>query len=580
MRVTHLGKFYPPVAGGMERVLEALCEGERERGIDSRALVVGTGRRTVRETLGGVPVTRAGSILKAGSVWLAPALIPLLKNIDTDILVLHEPNPMALLAYALARPTHARRLILWYHSEVLRPRWRYKMIYEPFFEVALRRASRIAVSSPALAEHAGALAAHRGRCEVIPFGLDIRPAITPEAHPLVRSVRERWNGPTALFVGRLVPYKGVDVLLRALRDVEVAAVIVGNGPLREALEAEAERLGIGSRTFFVGQADDETVAAWYGACDVLVLPSVTRAEAFGLVQLEAMARGKPVISTRLDTGVPWVNVHGVTGLTVPPGDDTALRDALRLLVSDAGLRRRLGAAALQRYLTEFTRPRMIDHTESMYASVLHDPAPAASSRTKRIFDATLAGAGLVLSAPVWAAAAALIRLEDGGPVFFRQERVGQNGATFSVLKFRSMVVDAERDHGPLQASAGDARVTRMGRLMRATAMDELPQLVNIFKGDMSFVGPRALRPGEIEALGDGRLVAMEQIAGYKARTAVQPGLTGVAQIYAPRDVTRRHKFRYDQVYVKRQSFWLDIRLILLSFWISMRGTWEHRQRKF
>jgi lipopolysaccharide/colanic/teichoic acid biosynthesis glycosyltransferase len=116
--------------------------------------------------------------------------------------------------------------------------------------------------------------------------------------------------------------------------------------------------------------------------------------------------------------------------------------------------------------------------------------------------------------------------------------------------------------------------------MRATAMDELPQLVNIFKGDMSFVGPRALMPGEIETGGDGRLVPMEAIDGYRERTAVQPGLTGIAQIYAPRDVTRRHKFRYDRLYVKRRSFWLDIRLILLSFWISMRGTWEHRQRKF
>jgi lipopolysaccharide/colanic/teichoic acid biosynthesis glycosyltransferase len=142
-----------------------------------------------------------------------------------------------------------------------------------------------------------------------------------------------------------------------------------------------------------------------------------------------------------------------------------------------------------------------------------------------------------------------------------------------------MVPDAERD-GPLQAAAGDARVTRIGRLMRATAMDELPQLVNIFRGDMSFVGPRALRPGEIDAIGDGRLVALEEIAGYAAGTAVQPGLTGIAQIYAPRDIARRQKFRYDLVYVRRRSFWLDLRLILLSFWISFRGTWEHRERKF
>jgi lipopolysaccharide/colanic/teichoic acid biosynthesis glycosyltransferase len=132
----------------------------------------------------------------------------------------------------------------------------------------------------------------------------------------------------------------------------------------------------------------------------------------------------------------------------------------------------------------------------------------------------------------------------------------------------------------LQAAARDPRVTRIGRLMRATAMDELPQLLNILRGDMSFVGPRALRPGEIETAGEGRVVHMEDIEGYRERTAVQPGLTGIAQIYAPRDVTRRHKFRYDRVYVRRRSFWLDIRLILLSFWISMRGTWEHRQRKF
>jgi len=578
MRVTHLGKFYPPVAGGMERVLEALCEGEREKGIDSRALVVGTARQTVDEHVNGVPVTRAGSMLRIGSVWLAPALIRLLRSIDTDILVLHEPNPMALLAYAIVRPKH--RLIIWYHSEVLRSRWRYKLIYEPFLNVPFRRASRIVVSSPALVENADALAKHRRRCEVIPFGLDIAATGRPEAHAAVRTVRGQWSGSVALFVGRLVPYKGVDVLLRAMREVNLAAVIIGDGPLRASLEAEAVRLGIAARTFFLGSVDDATVAAWYGACDLFVLPSVTRAEAFGLVQLEAMARGKPVVSTRLATGVPWVNLDGVTGFTVAPGDDTALKDALHRLTGDVEIRRRMGAAARQRYLEEFSRARMIERTTSLYSTVLADPMLAPPPKLKRVFDALLAGIGLVLSTPVWVVAAALIKIEDGGPVFFRQDRVGQFGTSFRVLKFRSMVVHAERDHGLLQARAGDARITRIGRLMRATAMDELPQLVNIFKGDMSFVGPRALSPGEIETGGDGSVVAMEDIRGYKERTAVQPGLTGVAQIYAPRDVTRRHKFRYDQVYVKRQSFWLDIRLILLSFWISMRGTWEHRQRKF
>ena len=578
MRVTHLGKFYPPVAGGMERVLQALCEGERARGIDSRALVAGVARRTVEEDVNGVPVIRAGSIARAGSVWFAPALVLRLRRTAADIVVLHEPNPMALLAYALARPPS--RLILWYHCEVLRSPWRYKLFYEPFLRLPLRTAARVIVSSPALPEHAAALAPHRSRCAVVPFGLDIEQAPDGGLHPDVAAVRARWSGPVALFVGRLVPYKGVDVLLRALvRSPDVAAVIVGDGPLRAALEQQAARLGVAERAFFTGKIDDAALSAWYEACDMLVLPSVTRAEAFGLVQLEAMARGKPVVSTRLPTGVPWVNVDGVTGLTVEPGCDRALGEAMQMLGTDDGLRRGMGAAARARYVGEFRRERMVERTTALYASVLAGPPPAPRARAKRLFDAALASVGLVVSAPVWAAAAALVKLEDGGPVFFRQERVGLNGATFTVLKFRSMVVDAERG-GPVQATAGDARVTRIGRLMRATAMDELPQLVNILRGDMSFVGPRALRPGEIEATGDGRIVPMEEIEGYGARTAVQPGLTGIAQIYAPRDVARRHKFRYDRVYVRRRSFWLDIRLIALSFWISLRGTWEHRQQKF
>jgi lipopolysaccharide/colanic/teichoic acid biosynthesis glycosyltransferase len=298
------------------------------------------------------------------------------------------------------------------------------------------------------------------------------------------------------------------------------------------------------------------------------------------VQLEAMARGKPVISTRVATGVPWVNLHGVSGITVPPGDRDALAEALQRLASDLPLRGRLGDGAHERYLQEFTRERMVVRTAELYQSVIREPVPVRRPLLKRAFDVSLSGLGLLLSAPIWAIAAALIKLEDDGPVLFRQERVGQNGMIFTVLKFRSMKANAAKDHALRQASAGDARVTRIGRLMRATAMDELPQLVNIFKGDMSFVGPRALMPGEIENSGDGRVVAIEDVDGYRERTAVQPGLTGIAQIYAPRDVTRRHKFRYDRVYVKRRSFWLDVRLILLSFWISMRGTWEHRQRKF
>jgi lipopolysaccharide/colanic/teichoic acid biosynthesis glycosyltransferase len=200
-------------------------------------------------------------------------------------------------------------------------------------------------------------------------------------------------------------------------------------------------------------------------------------------------------------------------------------------------------------------------------------------RAKRLLDVALSALGLVLSSPLWALLAAAIKLEDGGPVFYSQERAGVGGGVFRVWKFRSMVPDAERHVGALQASENDPRITRIGRLMRATAMDELPQLWSILVGDMSFVGPRALRPGEIERLGDGRLEALEDVPGYEARCRVRPGLTGVAQIYAPRDITRRHKFRYDRVYIARQGFWFDLRLILLSFWITFRGRWETRGSK-
>lgn len=199
---------------------------------------------------------------------------------------------------------------------------------------------------------------------------------------------------------------------------------------------------------------------------------------------------------------------------------------------------------------------------------------------KRAFDMSLAAIGLVLSAPLWLIFAAAIKLEDGGPVFYRQTRVGLGGRPFDALKFRSMRQDAERATGAIQATQNDPRVTHVGRVMRMTAMDELPQLMNILRGDMSFVGPRALRPGEIETGSNGRLERLEDVPGFEHRVRVRPGLTGLAQVYARRDVPRRHKFKYDRLYVERRSWWLDVRLILLSFWISLLGTWEVRGRKY
>ncbi len=198
---------------------------------------------------------------------------------------------------------------------------------------------------------------------------------------------------------------------------------------------------------------------------------------------------------------------------------------------------------------------------------------------KRTFDITLATLGLVASSPLWALVALAVKIEDGGPVFYRQERMGQQGRVFHVLKFRSMISDAESRTGAVQAAVNDPRVTPIGVVLRATALDELPQLWNILRGDMSVVGPRALRPGEIETRGPGALVPSADIPGFAERTSVRPGLTGLAQVFAPRDIPRRQKFRYDCVYIRGWSFGLDVRLVALSFWMTARGAWGSQGKR-
>ena len=215
----------------------------------------------------------------------------------------------------------------------------------------------------------------------------------------------------------------------------------------------------------------------------------------------------------------------------------------------------------------------------MSSSTARHAADRRRAAAKRAFDVALAATGLIVSAPLWVLLAAAVKLQDRGPVFYRQERSGVGGRHFDVLKFRSMIPNAEAGLGAVQACASDPRVTAIGRLLRATAMDELPQLWNILRGDMSFVGPRALRPGEIEILGNGHFERLEDVPGFDARARVRPGLTGIAQIHAPRDIPRRLKFRYDLLYVRRQSLWLDVRLVLVSFWITLRGAWGATGRK-
>jgi len=209
---------------------------------------------------------------------------------------------------------------------------------------------------------------------------------------------------------------------------------------------------------------------------------------------------------------------------------------------------------------------------------VHSAAPvAAEPALKRPFDVALALLMLVVSAPVWLVIACAIKLEDGGPVFYRQARWGRGQVRFQVLKFRSMVVHSDREFGVRQATANDRRVTRVGRVLRATGLDELPQILNILMGDMSFVGPRALATNERSA--EGTPIRYDETPGFARRLQVRPGLTGLATVFVPKDASSYRKFRVDLLYVSRVSFWLDLRLVALSFWISFRGKWETRSNK-
>jgi len=375
----------------------------------------------------------------------------------------------------------------------------------------------------------------------------------------------------------------VDAAAHLQRFPEIEVVFVGEGVKKPALQEQARRRGL-RNVRFLPYTPKEQLGESFASADVFVVSLkpglagyIVPSKLYGI-----LAAGRPyVAAVEEDSEVVAITRKYDAGLVVRPGDPAALAEGLLQLYRDPVLRERLGENA-RRAALEFDRPVQMRAYDQMLRGVVASRRAMAGSRPsrlKRVVDVALAAAGLVVSAPLWVVIALAIKVEDRGPVFYSQDRVGLAGRRFRSLKFRSMVPDADRRFGPRQAGERDRRITRVGRVLRATAMDELPQLWNIFRGDMSFVGPRALMPAEIEVRGGGRSVRIEEVPGYDARHRVRPGLTGLAQIFADRDIPRRHKFRLDQLYIRRQSFWLDLKLILLSFWISFRGKWERRGRK-
>ncbi len=376
LKVLHVGKYYPPVRGGMERVLQLLCEKEQQH-VDVQVLVSSLDRRTTRERINNVAVTRAGCLAAIGSVGLSPSLPVELARTAADVTVIHEPNPVALVADAITR--RSGPLVVYFHSEVVRAEWKYRVLYRPFLKRVLDRADRILVATPAMRDTAVQLAGYRDKCVVVPYGIELEAFA---ASPTVNREASAWRQqlgppPLLLFVGRLVAYKGLDVLVRAMAGLEAKLAVVGDGPLRAVLECVSTESGVSDRVHFLGALTDPEVVALYHACDVFVLPSVTRAEAFGMVQIEAMACGKPVVSTDVPSGVAWVNRHGESGLVVPPGNVDMLGDTLRRLCADGALRARLGASARSRVEREFTADLMASRTLAIYQELAGDrPTPA------------------------------------------------------------------------------------------------------------------------------------------------------------------------------------------------------------
>ena len=376
-----VNKYYsPPHVGGVEAVVRTLSEGLVEHaGARVRALVSNEGGERLEETLGGVEVVRLPRRLALSSAPVAAGMTGALRDEllrqgpsgpePPEVVNLHAPYPWGELSFLRAR-LDVPSVVL-YHSDIVRQK-RLLAAYRPFLERFLDRVDLIVASSPNMVRRSPFLAPRAEKCRVVPFGL---PAayMNASARVIGRAAELRAAHPgrkLVLFVGRLVYYKGIDVLVRAMANVDADLVIVGRGPLEDDVRQLTAALGAGARTTFLAPQHDDELLAWYQAADILCLPSVARSEAFGLVQIEAHAAGTPVVSTDLPTGVPYANCDGVTGLVVPPGDAAALAAALRRLLADDELRARLGAQAQERAQREFTVPRMVARTLEVYAEAI------------------------------------------------------------------------------------------------------------------------------------------------------------------------------------------------------------------
>ncbi|MES2972777.1 MAG: glycosyltransferase [Pseudomonadota bacterium] len=381
MRVLQFGRFWNDQHGGIERHVSLLCRGLAQRGLDVVNLVASQDRTPHDTRLDGYRLVQAPSFGMFARTAMSPALVmkarALHREKPFDVIHLHLPDPLSHFT-SLVMPRDPVRVITW-HSDIVRQK-RLLALYQPFLRREAIRADAIVAATPAHFDSSTQIPPEvpASRRHVIPYGLDYGSMeLTPRTAALRDDIRSRAGGRSVIFaLGRHVSYKGFDVLVRAMKEVDAWLVLGGDGPLRAELQAQAASLGLGGRIEFTGRIPEADLAAYFHACDIFCLPSVGHTEAFGLVQLEAMACGKPVVCTELGNGVNHVNLAGVTGLAAPPGDPLALARTLDALVQDADLRGRMGAAGKARAHGDYSVDAMANSTVRLYQQLTDRPGKA------------------------------------------------------------------------------------------------------------------------------------------------------------------------------------------------------------
>ncbi|QLG28687.1 glycosyltransferase [Halorarum halophilum] len=367
--IVSVNKLYYPQIGGVESVVRAISEGMADRG--HRVNVVASVPRGWgnRERHNGVTVRKTGSFGVVKSVPIAPGFPKQLRDAarTADILHHHLPNPLGPVSDLFVSTGDAQTVVT-YHSDIVRQKLALKA-YKPVLKRFLAAADRIVVTSPRLRDNSELLSAHTEKCDVVPLSVPLDEYGTYDGSAYDIPIDK--DTETVLFVGRLNYYKGVTHLLNAMADVDANLLIVGDGDRRTALERQVTELGLEDSVTFLGHVDDELLHYCYSVADMFVLPSVEASEAFGIVQLEAMAYELPVVNTDLPTGVPWVSVDGQTGRTVQPRDSKALAAAIQTLLDNPERRRQYGKNARQRVEEQFSRATMLDSMAAVYDSVLN-----------------------------------------------------------------------------------------------------------------------------------------------------------------------------------------------------------------